>query len=128
MSTRSTAASVERLRRLGVPRCELKPELWQRTVDAMLPKLRETIGPLRDLDEAGLTCFLAGLVQNLKNRGAVDEADLGLYIESLGNTWLLGKQAGRVVWRPNFSRSSRSPVFLTSRGGERFQTLIRQLE
>jgi hypothetical protein len=49
-----------------------------------------------------------------------------MYIESLGNTWLLGKQGGRVVWRPNFSRAPRSPVFLTFRGGERFQTLIRQ--
>ena len=114
------------LEKTGSSTLEVKPELWQGAVETMLPRLREHIGPLRDLDEAGLTRFLAGLVQNLKNRGAVDEADLGMYIESLGNTWLLGKQGGRVVWRPNFSRASRSPVFLTSRGGERFQTLIRQ--
>ena len=56
----------------------------------------------------------------------LDEHDLAPYIEGLGNTWLLGKQNGRVPWRPNFSRASRSPVFLTSRGGERFQTLVRQ--
>jgi DEAD/DEAH box helicase domain-containing protein len=114
------------LEKTGSSTLEVKPELWQRAIEAMLPRLREKIGPLRDLDKATLTCFLAGLVQNLKNRGAVDEADLGSYIDSLGNTWLLGKQGGRAVWRPNFSRSSRSPVFLTSRGGERFQTLIRQ--
>ena len=84
------------------------------------------IGPLRELDDETLGRFLAGLVQNLKNRGAVDEHDLAPYIEGLGNTWLLGKQNGRVSWRPNFSRASRSPVFLTSRGGERFQTLVRQ--
>ena len=114
------------LEKTGSSTLEVKPDLRQKTIETLLPRLREQIGPLRKLDEETLSRFLAGVVQNLKNRGAVDEHDLAPYIEGLGNTWLLGKQNGRVPWRPNFSRASRSPVFLTSRGGERFQTLVRQ--
>ena len=114
------------LEKTGSSTLEVKPDLRRKTIETLLPRLREQIGPLRKLDEETLSRFLAGLVQNLKNRGAVDEHDLAPYIEGLGNTWLLGKQNGRVPWRPNFSRASRSPVFLTSRGGERFQTLLRQ--
>jgi hypothetical protein len=114
------------LEKTGSSTLEIKPDLWRRMVENLLPRLREQIGPLRDLDQATLGRFLAGLVQHLKNKGGVDENDLAPYIEGLGNTWMLGKQGGRAVWRPNFSRASRSPVFLTSRGGERFQTLVRQ--
>lgn len=113
------------LEKTGSSTLEVKPELWQRSIETLLPRLKEKVGPLRELDQEGLTRFLAGFVQNLKNRGAVDEVDLAAYIESLGSTWLLGKQGGRALWRPNFSRASRAPVFLTSRSGERFQTLIR---
>ncbi|MGA7414064.1 MAG: helicase-related protein, partial [Bryobacteraceae bacterium] len=114
------------LEKTGSSTLEVKPDLWQKALATLLPRLREQIGPLRGLDHITLSRFLAGLLQNLKNRGAVDENDLAPYIDGLGNTWLLGKQGGRAVWRPNFSRASRAPVFLTSRSGERFQTLIRQ--
>ncbi|MDM7995624.1 MAG: DEAD/DEAH box helicase [Acidobacteriota bacterium] len=114
------------LEKTGSSTLEIKPELWRGSLDILMPRLRETIGPLRNLDETTLVRFLAGLVQNLKNKGAVNHADLRPYIETLGNTWLLGKQNGKAIWRPNFSRGTRAPVFLTSRPGERFQTLIRQ--
>src|ERR1019366_1688560 len=61
------------LEKTGSSTLEVKPDLWQRTVETLLPRLREQIGPLRDLEQPGLIRFLAGLVQNLKNRGAVDE-------------------------------------------------------
>ena len=114
------------LEKTGSSTLEVKPDIWQRVLETLLPRLQEQIGLLRELDQTILRGFLAGLIQNLKNRGAVDEADLAPYIESLGGYWQLGKQNGRAVWRPNVSRMSRTPVFLTSRGGERFQTLIRQ--
>ena len=115
------------LEKTGSSTLVVKPDVWQRAIEYLLPRLKEHVGPLRELDQATLSRFLAGLVQNLKNRGAMDEDELASYIESLGNnTWLLGKQGGRALWRPNISRASRAPVFLTSRGGERFQTLIRQ--
>jgi DEAD/DEAH box helicase domain-containing protein len=115
------------LEKTGSSTLEIKPELWQRAMELLLPRLRENVGPLRGLDESTLAGFLGGLLQNLKNRGAVEEEDLGLYLDNLGGSgwWLLGKQGGRAIWRPNFSRASRVPVFITSRGGERFQTLVR---
>ena len=116
------------LEKTGSSTLSVKPAVWEQAVAKLLPRLREKIGCLRKLDSAGLERFLAGLVQNLKNRGAVDEAGLGQFIDALGDGgwWLLGKQKGRAIWRPNFSKASRTPVFLTSRGGERFQTLINQ--
>jgi DEAD/DEAH box helicase domain-containing protein len=114
------------LEKTGSSTLEVKPDWWKRTVETLLPRLREKIGPLRDLDQLALSRFLAGFVQNLKNRGAVDEGDIAPYIESLEVTYHLGKQKGKAIWRPNFSPASRSPVFLTSRGGERFHTLIRR--
>src|SRR5208283_703541 len=112
------------LEKTGSSTLEVRPELWQRTVGALLPRLKERIGPLRELDEATLNRFLAGFVQNLKNRGAVGHEALNGYIESLGNSYELSKKRG--VWRPNFSKYARSPVFLTSRSGESFQTVVRQ--
>jgi len=114
------------LEKTGSSTLEVKPAIWRQAVETLLTRLREKIGQLRKLDRQTLTQFLAGLVQNMKNRGAVGQADLWPYVESLGSTYLLGKQRGKCIWRPNFSSSSRAPVFLTSRGGERFQTLIRQ--
>jgi DEAD/DEAH box helicase domain-containing protein len=114
------------LEKTGSSTLEVKPATWKNMLEILLPRLQEQIGPLRALDRVGISGFLAGLIQNLKNRGAVDEGDLAPYIESLGGYWQLGKQNGKAVWRPNVSRMSRTPVFLTSRGGERFQTLIRQ--
>lgn len=115
------------LEKTGSSTLELKPDIWQKTLDLLLARLQEQIGPLRQLDKGTLSGFLAGFIQNLKNRGAMDEADLAPYIESLGGYWQLGKQKKREeMWRPNISRMSRTPVFLTSRGGERFQTLVRQ--
>ncbi len=103
---------------------EVRPELWQRTVGVLLPRLKEKIGPLRGLEEVTLSRFLAGFVQNLKNRGAVGHEALNAYIDSLGGWYQLSKR--RDIWRPNFSKYARSPVFLTSRAGERFQTVVRQ--
>lgn len=114
------------LEKTGSSTIEIKPELWRRIIDLLLPRLRENIGPLRDIDESLLTRFLAGLIQNLKNHGAVNQPDLLPFIDSLGNVWLLGKRGGETLWRPNFSRRTRAPVFLTSRPGQRFQTLLRQ--
>jgi len=112
------------LEKTGSSTLEVRPELWQRTVGALLPRLKERIGPLRGLDEATLSRFLGGFVQNLKNRGAVGHETLNAYIDSLGGWFQLSKK--RDIWRPNFSKYARSPVFLTSRSGERFQTLVRQ--
>ena len=37
------------LEKTGSSTLEVKPDVWQRTVETLLPRLRERIGPLRDL-------------------------------------------------------------------------------
>ena len=114
------------LEKTGCSTLEVKPEIWARASEHLWKELREQIGSLREVEHENIERFLAGLVQNLKNRGGVRTETLEPFIESLGNWWLLSKQHGRAVWRPNFSGYSRAPVFLTSQAGERFQTLVRQ--
>ncbi|MGD0128851.1 MAG: DEAD/DEAH box helicase [Terriglobia bacterium] len=112
------------LEKTGSSTVLVKPELWQRAVGALLPRLKEKIGALRGLDEATLERFLGGLVQHLKNRGAVRYEDLNPYIETLGSYFQLSKK--KEVWRPKWSKKARAPLFLTSRGEGDFQTLVRQ--
>ena len=115
------------LEKTGSSTLEVKPDLWQQASRPCCRGCRNRSARCGIWTEASLARFLAGLVQNLKNRGAVDEADLAPYIEILGNT-LAARQAERHAHcGGQISRAHRGlPVFLTSRGGERFQTLIRQ--
>ena len=57
----------------------------------------------------------------LKNKGAVQQADLGTYVESGGNVYLLN----RTKHLPGFSKHTRAPAFLASQGFSRFNTLLR---
>jgi DEAD/DEAH box helicase domain-containing protein len=84
------------LEKTGSSTLEVKPEIWQRALEVLLPRLKEQIGLLRELDQTTLSGFLAGLIQNLKNRGAVDEDDLAPYIEA----WeAIGNSESRTVER-----------------------------
>jgi len=112
------------LEKTGASTLRIKPEVWEGLLEAALPNLQEHTG-LRELDRETLARFLGGLLINLKNKGGVLQSEIGGYIDSLGNWWLLGKQKGKAVHRPNISSYSRLPVFLTARGGDRFQTLVR---
>ncbi len=58
----------------------------------------------------------------LKNRGGIAHAELGKYIESGGNSYLLGKR--HAVHMPGFAKGSRAPVFVASRPGTRFNTWV----
>ncbi len=111
------------LEKTGASTIEADPEPWRAAVERLLVRLRENIGVLRDLERGELERFLHGFVQNLKNRGGVGLDLLDEYLKSFGNTWLLGKQKGREVWRPNVFQ--RAPSFLASRPGERFLSLTR---
>lgn len=111
------------LEKTGASTIEVDPEKWEAAVETLLEQLREKVGGLRELKRAEVERFLHGFVQNLKNRGGVGLDLLEPYLKSFGNTWLLGKQKGREVWRPNLFR--RAPAFLASRPGERFLSLVR---
>ena len=95
-------------------------------VTALLENLREKVGSLRDVERLAAERFLAGLIQHLKNRGAVGQRDLDAYIENLGAPYHLGRRSKALtrLWRPTFGHG-RMPVFLTNKPGEDFQTLAR---
>lgn len=103
------------------------PQTLQRATDSILPRLQNEIGPLRDLEGNLLRRLLAGLVVALKNKGAIEHPETGRYLDSGGNSWLLGKQGGP-VYMPYFGRGMRSPVFVTNRAGTRFNTWVRSAQ
>lgn len=98
-----------------------QPEAIDAAVGELLPSLREEIGVLRPLDEASLRRLVAGFVTTLKRKGAVEQLDLGPYLDSGGNVFLLN----RMKHLPSFGRHTRAPAFLASRGFSRFNTLLR---
>lgn len=113
------------LEKAGCSTLELRPGTLEPALEALLPSLQNEIGGLRQLDAAGLVRFVDGVVLNLKNKGGVEQAEMGLFLESRGNYYHLDKQKGRYPHRPNVSPASRLPVFLTNRAGSTFQTILR---
>ena len=98
-----------------------RSEAIEAAVAKLLPVLQEEIGVLRGLDEETLRRLVAGFIATLKNKGAVEQADLGAYLESGGNVFLLNRKKHL----PGFGKHTRAPAFLASQGFSRFNTLLR---
>lgn len=86
----------------------------------LLEPMRNEIGVLRNLDDHQLASFLLGLVVHLKNQGGICQPHLSIFIESFGTTYTLN----RIQWMPNWGPMSRTPAFLTTRKGSRFDQLF----
>lgn len=97
----------------------LDPELLDKVLTRLLEVLRNEFGPLRELDEDRLARFLLGFLVTLKNQGGISHPALKSFIEDFGNAYLLNRQ----IWMPNFGQNSRTPSFLTTKKGTRFDTL-----
>jgi DEAD/DEAH box helicase domain-containing protein len=97
----------------------LNPDLLKQAADHMLESIRNEIGLLRELDPETLIRFLLGLIVHLKNQGGIFMPDLDAYIESFGAAYLISRK----VWTPNFGPNSRTPAFLTTRKGTRFDQI-----
>jgi len=97
-----------------------RDELIDDACAVLLPRLREHIGVLRELDEGMLRAMLLGLVTQMKNRGGVEHPELRTYVESFGSTYLLN----RGVHMPGFGPYSRTPAFLTDGRSDRFDRLF----
>jgi DEAD/DEAH box helicase domain-containing protein len=91
-----------------------------RAVDALLEPLRNEVGPLRELDRAGLERFLLGLVAHLKVEGGVLHPVLEKYLEASGNTYLLNK----VMWMPRLGPYARTPMFASGTATKRFDPVL----
>lgn len=89
--------------------------------DALCETLRNEIGVLRDLDQEIVSKFLAGFINQMRTKGALFHPALKNYIEDWGNTYFINRM---LQWMPNFGRFSRTPAFLTTKRGTRFDVLL----
>lgn len=98
----------------------LDPEKLNLAVDRLLEPIQNEIGLLRDIERDMLVRFLLGFFVHLKNQGGIYLPALDSFIESHGTPFLLN----RMNWMPNFGPSSRTPSFLTTKRGSRFDQLF----
>jgi len=88
--------------------------------DAVCETLRNEIGLLRDLDQEIVAKFLAGILIQMRTKGALFHPALNTYIDNWGGYYLINK----IFWMPSFGRFSRTPVFLTTKRGTRFDPIL----
>jgi DEAD/DEAH box helicase domain-containing protein len=91
-------------------------------VDAVLDTLRNEIGGLKELSHDQLMTFTNGFLTLLKSKGAVFLPPLQGYVTQFGGYYLLNRGLNQ-RFLPRFGRHSRTPVFLTTRPGTRFDPL-----
>jgi DEAD/DEAH box helicase domain-containing protein len=94
----------------------------EQAVDAVLDFLRNEIGGLNGLSHDPLTTFINGFLTLLKSKGAVFLPPLQGYLTQFGGYYLLNRGLNQ-RFLPRFGRRSRTPVFLTTRSGTRFDQI-----
>ena len=108
------------LEKSGSSIAHLDRDVFANTAARLLEVLQNELDEFRALDAERLDRFILGLMVHLKDQGAIFHPDLDSYVEAWGSPYLLH----RIHWMPNFGRFSRTPSFLTTRGGTRFDLLI----
>lgn len=96
------------------------PDRLEAATDKLLPQLRNEIEAMRDAGRADVRRFLRGIVQHLKNRGAVYHPELETYVEQSGNAYPLNRRPHM----PSFGRRSRLPAFVSERSTKRFDPVL----
>ncbi|KPA13868.1 hypothetical protein MHK_005925, partial [Candidatus Magnetomorum sp. HK-1] len=56
----------------------------------------------------------------MKNQGGIYISHLDMFIENYGKPY----EINRKIWMPNFGQKSRTPSFLTTKKGSRFDQLF----
>jgi len=95
--------------------------LLQRAAAELGETLQNEIGILRDLDRDTVLRFLAGILSQMRTKGAFFHPALQTYIEGWGNTYLINQL---MPWMPRFGIFTRSPAFITTKRGTRFDVLL----
>lgn len=98
----------------------LDSRLLEAAIERMLESVRNEIGILREMEQGKLTRFLLGIIVHLKNQGGICHPALGSFMEGYGAPFVLN----RMNWMPNFGPNSRTPSFLTTKNGSRFDQLF----
>jgi len=86
----------------------------------IVEQLQNEIGGWKSLDVPAVTAFVLGLLTQLRTRGAVDTEALNTYLQRWGGYYELNK----VPFLPKFGKHSRTPIFLTTKKGTRFDALL----
>jgi len=108
------------LEKTGSSIAYVNPEIFEKCSKQLLETLRNEIGIFRTLDMESLNRFLIGFIIHLKNQGGIFLHELSTYISSYGPSFLLNRE----IWMPNFGQYSRTPSYLTTKKGSRFDQLI----
>lgn len=98
----------------------LDPEKLASAVDRLLEPIQNEIGILRRIERDMLIRFLLGFFVHLKNQGGIYLPALDSFIESYGSSYVINIKN----WMPNFGPNSRTPSFLTTKKGSRFDQLF----
>ncbi|GLI35199.1 DEAD/DEAH box helicase [Desulforhabdus amnigena] len=98
----------------------IKVEKLKEVSDSLLEPLQNELGCLRELDERTLLRFLLGFITQLRAKGGVFHPALKSYVDNWGGYYSINI----IPYMPNFGKHSRTPAFLTTKGGTRFDTLI----
>jgi DEAD/DEAH box helicase domain-containing protein len=107
------------LEKTGSSVATLHPGRLREATEALTPHI-QNLGNLRDVTPAEVRGFVAGLVQHLKNQGAIFHPELGTYIEHGGNHYVLNKRPHV----PSYGRASRLPAFVSEKSTTRFDPVL----
>ena len=83
-------------------------------------QLANEIGGWRSLKAVDVAAFLLGFLTHLRTKGAIEGIAPSSYITRWGNYYAFNQ----IPWMPNFGKHSRTPVFLTTKRGTRFENLL----
>jgi len=109
------------LEKSGCSIAHVQSRLLQQWTASLLPKLKEKIGPLRNLTEEQVERFLVGMVRMIRIRGGIYADYLTEYMKN-GNSFALQKTQ---IFLPEFGKG-RAPVFpyLGNSAPPRFDSMV----
>ncbi|MBN1859584.1 DEAD/DEAH box helicase [Candidatus Bipolaricaulota bacterium] len=91
-----------------------------RAITQITEQLANEIGGWRALEPSDVAVFLQGLLSHLRTKGAIDGIAPLNYMSQWGNSYAFKL----VNWLPNLGQRSRTPAFLTTKRGTRFENLL----
>jgi len=109
------------LEKTGSSVAVVERDRFRDAADELCETLCNEIGLLRNLDQEIVSRFLTGILTQMRTKGALFHPALKNYIEDWGNTYFINKM---LQWMPNFGKFSRTPAFLTTKRGTRFDVLL----
>lgn len=85
--------------------------------------IRNGIGGMEKVTREELLGFCIGFLNLMKSKGAVWHAALSAYVDDLGGYYHLNKGRNE-LFMPRFGLRTRTPIFLTTHSGTRFDQLL----